>query len=202
MMAEKRQDVRFIRKGGRIIPIRAQKKEPSKEKLAAQAVGLGAAGVATSAFAGSTFAEFGKEAQFKREAAKGLFKRGRELRKSAEAVRKGSKIPEKRFDFLVSQARTFTRAGAFHRARARSLGKVGFKIGAASLVGGAFLLDYAASKLHKTVGIKEGEVKNLVFQTATALPVFIGSLEYGKKRGLAKGIATGAFNTLLKRRRL
>jgi len=210
---------RFIRRNGRIIPIRAKgskaptqsapKKAPVRQKKAGNKTGLVFTGSAAtlggaylSAFSGSAFAEFGKEAQHSKEAAKGLFSRGRAIFRQAAMPQNLSQS-----SFLKKQAKTFTKAGAFQRARGARIGKLGFLVGASALLGGSFLLDYGVGKFFKAVNqgkkkkAEDTEFGRAAFETAVALPVSIAAFEYGKKRGLAKSTAAAAIQAIMKARR-
>lgn len=213
-------DVHFIRKHGRIIPIRGPKSDKSslkkpivraKHESTKSLVFKGAAGIGTgaylSSFAGSAFAEFGKEAVHYAEAGKGLFRKGRGLMEQRRNIMAGSKIPEKSAAYLFKQAKTFTRHGAFLRTKSGTIGKVGFMVGAGALVAGSALIDYGMGKAWKATkrtfkkAAKNEDTKRAVFETAVALPVSLAAYQYGVKRGLAKKAAVTAIAAIMKARR-
>jgi hypothetical protein len=218
---------KFIRRNGRIIPIRnngktviphtkktvdiqkstvkkARKSTESKSKLLFQGAASAIGGAFLSAVGGSSLFEFGKEAGRRREGAAGLFKRGAGLKKQMEALKAGTTaIPKKDLSLLKSQAKTFTKAGAFHRARASAIGKQGFVVGAAALLGGTFLLQSAAGKFLDASGKKkDNDTTEAVFRTATAIPAVIAAFEYGKKAKIPRKAAASVISKILSKGRM
>lgn len=214
-------DVHFIRKHGRIIPIRGPKTEgsPLKKPVVPRktgestkalvfkgAAGLGA-GAYLSSFAGSAFAEFGKESLHYKDASKVAFKRGLGLLEQRKNIMAGSRIPEKTAGALFKQAKSFTRYGAFLRTKSGTIGKVGFAVGAGALIVGSALLDYGVGKAWKATkktfkkATENEDTKRAVFETAVALPVSLAAYQYGVKRGMAKKAAVSAIALIMKSRR-
>lgn len=210
-MAEKKGKPKFIRKNGRIIPIRSSdknktlvknpigKKPPPKKKerkslfKAAGFLGLGGL---SSLFAGSAFAEFGTEAMHRKNASIGLFKRGQAIKRNAN-VPPGDK---KNAEFIKKQSKSFTRAGAFQRASGSRIAKTGGKIGGVALSAGSILLGMGLYEAFSQLTGGEPGDAEVFIAAGGGLATSAAASEFGKKTGVSKEAAKRVILALAKRR--
>jgi hypothetical protein len=204
----KNKDVTFIRRGGRVIPIR--KKDAGKQLVKApgspppppkkkerkslfKAAGFLGSGALASLFGGSALAEFHKEAEFTREAAKSLFKRGTAISRQAAAA------VESKQPFLKEQAKTFTKAGAFQRARGMKVAARGRFVGGGALTIGATLIGMGLYESYKQlVGRELSSGEQFATQAGGAAAATLGAIEFGKKMKISTSAAKKIIPVLLR----
>ena len=219
------EDVVFRRIRGRIVPIKRKRSSVAKQprhRKESQATGatksgaLFSAGILGGLFAGSSFAEFGKEADRARKASKGLFRKGQHIKAQARWLK--AKIKQKgdtlvfsqrtgigSFDekFLNRQSKTFTRSAARQRLRATRLSKQGFGVGFASLVAGGFLASQGARKAFETFGDRELSIGEEAISDIGSIAVTgAAAREFGLKRGTSTKAAKALIKKILSKGRL
>lgn len=216
---EKGEQVVFRRVRGRVVPIKVKKPTVGKTKTkeTAKGAGLFGAGLIGGLFGGSTYAEFGAESERARKVSQDLWKKNikikaqeKYLRSKTRAAGKTTAVFSERtgifaydVDFLKKQSKTYRKAAARQRLRAKTLSKLGFGIGTGAILGGTYLAAVGARTMfeaHKGERASLGE--EAFTDLGTTLVVGAAAKEFGTKRNIGFRSARFALKKILTRGKL